>query len=311
MREETIASIHNLAKKNDQVVFIGSDLGHHTLSEMKKEYPERFFMEGISEQHIIGMAAGLAMEGFIPYVVTISTFLVRRCLEQIYVDACLHSLPLRLIGFGGGIVYAPLGPTHWATDDFALLRPLPTMSILAPADAYESVELLDHTLNWPGPVFMRLGRGDEELLPGGEKDVKINQARVLYPAGEIAILSTGILTHEGLKACELLAKKGLSAGLLHLSTVKPLDKPAILKFIQNSSAVVTLEEHTLIGGLGSAIAELILETVSMPPKFFRLALPDELLTGYGTRETQIERYGLSAEQIANKILEQMNHAILS
>lgn len=305
MREETIGSIFDLAKADERVVFIGSDLGPHTLSEMKRQLPKRFFMEGISEQHIIGMASGLAMEGFLPYIVTISTFLIRRCLEQILIDACFHKLPLRLIGFGGGVVYAPLGPTHWATDDFALLNPLPGMTILAPCDAQESIALLKETLTWDGPVFLRLGKGDEPLISNEKRVFEIGKTYILKPPGKVAILSTGSLTHQALKACHLLSERGISAGLIHLPTVKPLDQTAILEFIKHSSLTVVIEEHTIAGGLGSMIAQLILNSRIHLPRFMQLALPNALLHGYGTHESLIQRYGLSGEQIAKRIADDL------
>ena len=156
MRKTSLNSIYQLAKNNEKVVYIGSDLGAGVLNNMKGEMPGRFFMEGVSEQHIIGMAAGIAMEGFIPYVNTIATFLTRRCFEQIAVDLCLHDLPVRLIANGGGVVYAPLGPTHMAVEDIAILRSLPNMTIIAPCDADEMQRMMPQTLDWPHPIYIRL-----------------------------------------------------------------------------------------------------------------------------------------------------------
>ena len=146
MRNECLNSVFRLAKKNKKVVFIGSDLGAGVLSDFKKEIPERFFMEGISEQHIVGMAAGMANEGFIPYVNTIATFLTRRCFEQIAIDVCLHNLPVRLIGNGGGVVYAPLGPTHQAIEDIAIMKSLPNMTICAVSDKVEMKKMSSLTI---------------------------------------------------------------------------------------------------------------------------------------------------------------------
>ena len=142
MRKKCLETIYRLAQKDSRVLFIGSDLGPGVLDSMKNEMPERFFMEGISEQHIIGMSAGLAFDGFLPFVNTISTFLTRRCFEQIALDLCLHDLPVKLVGNGGGMVYAPLGPTHQALDDFSLLRSLPNMTIVSPCDSVEMEKLI-------------------------------------------------------------------------------------------------------------------------------------------------------------------------
>ena len=164
MRKACLNTVYELAKDNDKVVFIGSDLGAGTLNEFKQEMPERFFMEGISEQHVIGMSAGIAMEGFIPYVNTIATFLTRRCLEQVIVDLCLHKLSVRLIGNGGGLVYAPLGPTHVAIEDIALMRAIPNMTILVPTDADEMQRLVKQTIDWQGPVYIRVAKGYDPII---------------------------------------------------------------------------------------------------------------------------------------------------
>ena len=151
MRKQVLKSITELAARDERVVFIGSDLSPGVMSDFRERFPDRFFMEGVSEQHIIGMAAGLAMEGFIPYVNTIATFLTRRCYEQIAMDVCLHNLPVRLVANGGGMVYAPLGPTHEAIDDFALMRALPNMTVTAPVDVNEMAALVNAAWNTRGP----------------------------------------------------------------------------------------------------------------------------------------------------------------
>jgi transketolase len=149
MRKTSLDMVYQFAKVDPRIVFIGSDLGHGVLDGMKKEIPDRFFMEGVSEQHIIGMAAGLAMSGFVPFVNTIATFLTRRCYEQIALDLCLQDLPVRLIANGGGGVYAPLGPTHLAVEDIAIMRALPNMTVVAPCDAQEMRRLMAATIDWP------------------------------------------------------------------------------------------------------------------------------------------------------------------
>ena len=170
MRNTCLNEVHRLAKQNNNVVFIGSDLGAGTLASMKEEMPDRFFMEGISEQHIIGMSAGLAMEGFIPYVNSIAPFLTRRCYEQVLVDLCLHDLPVRLIGNGGGVVYAPLGPTHLAVEDIAIFRAIPNMTIIAPCDADEMLRLMPKTIDWPHPIYIRLAKGGDKIISQNNLD---------------------------------------------------------------------------------------------------------------------------------------------
>ena len=164
MRRTSLDCIYELAQKNDRVLFIGSDLGPGVLEKMKQDMPDRWYMEGVAEQHIIGMAAGLAMEGFLPFVNTIATFLTRRCFEQIVIDLCLHNLPVKLVANGGGVVYAPLGPTHQAIEDIAILRTIPNMTVVAPCDADEMRRLMDHSLEWAGPLYIRLAKGGDKII---------------------------------------------------------------------------------------------------------------------------------------------------
>jgi len=165
MRKKCLDMVHELARKDDRVVFIGSDLGFNTLNDFREELPNQFFVEGISEQNVVGMAAGMALEGRIPYINTIATFFVRRALEQIAMDLCLHDLPVRLIGNGGGVVYAPLGSTHLAVEDIALMRSLPNMTIVCPADAEEMERFMNVSVDWPHPIYIRLAKGYDPLSP--------------------------------------------------------------------------------------------------------------------------------------------------
>src|ERR1700731_47823 len=168
MRKRCLDLGYALAQRDDRVVFIGSDLSPGLLGEMKKAYPERYFMEGVAEANIIGMAAGMAMEGLVPYVHTIATFITRRCYEQVALDLCLHNLPVRLIGNGGGLVYAPLGPTHLAIEDIAIMRALPNMTVVSVCDADEVKRFMDQTLVCPGPINIRLAKGYDPIVSGPE-----------------------------------------------------------------------------------------------------------------------------------------------
>ena len=161
MRKTSLDLVYQLAKKDERVFFIGSDLGVGTLDEFRREIPDRFLMEGVSEMNIVGMAAGLALEGKIVYVNTIATFLTRRCFEQNVLDLGLHNVRVRLISNGGGVVYAPLGPTHLAIDDLAIMRTIPNMTIVAPSDAEEMKRLMPLTIDHPGPIYIRLGKGGD------------------------------------------------------------------------------------------------------------------------------------------------------
>ena len=304
MRETCLKSVYELAQKDPRVFFIGSDLGFGVLKDFKQNIPSRFFMEGISEANIIGMAAGLAMEGQVVYINTIATFLTRRCYEQIAVDLCLHNVKVRLIASGGGVVYAPLGPTHLAIEDIAIMRALPNMTVLAPADAVEMKRLVPATLDHQGPIYIRVAKGHDPVVTKDTGAFVIGQAVPMREgAGDDAlVLCTGVALQVALAAADRLEKNGIGATVLHLPTVKPLDTAAILDYAGRAAAIVTVEEHTLMGGLGSAVAELLVETDLLAERRFkRIGIPDVFPDFYGDQNGMMKHYGISAENVAQQV----------
>ena len=255
MRKACLNSIYKQAKQNDKIVFIGSDLGPGVLDDFKNQFPDRFFMEGVSEQYIIGMSAGLAFDGFLPFVNTISTFLTRRCLEQIIVDLCMHDLPVKLVGNGGGLVYAPLGPTHQAIDDIALMRSIPNMSIIAPSDANEMEALIEKSVDWPHPIYIRIAKGGERIISDKIKSFSIGESIIYKESSSAVILSTGIMTQKSLDIISQLSNEGIDIGLIHMHTIAPLDYNIINKIIKNVEYIFTLEEHLVVNGFGTSILE--------------------------------------------------------
>jgi transketolase len=299
MRGACMEMVHELARRDHRVVYAGSDLGAGTLDAMKEEFPERFFMEGVTEANLIGMAAGLAMEGFIPYVHTISTFITRRAFEQVAVDLCLHNLPVRLIGNGGGLVYAPLGPTHMAVEDIATMRSLPGMTVVAPVDAEEMRRFMPHTLDRPGPIYIRLAKGYDDVVSQESNGFEIGRAITLRDPGDVLFVTTGVMAQRAIASADMLKSDGIKCGVLHMHTVKPLDAETLLRLAGQVRLVVTVEEHTLIGGLGSAVAELFTdhEWNAIPPRLKRLGLPDRFLSDYGSQDFLLERCGLNPAAI--------------
>jgi transketolase len=297
MRKACLDSVYRLARQDPRIVFVGSDLGAGTLDEFRREMPDRFFMEGISEACVIGLAAGLARDGLIPYVNTIATFITRRALEQVAVDLCLQNLPVRLIGNGGGLVYAPLGPTHLATEDLALLRALPNMTVIAPTDAGEMRRCMARTPDWPGPIYIRLAKGFDPVVSRPEDGFEIGRAILLRPPGEILIVACGVMVQRALAAAEALARDGLAAGVLNMHTLKPLDEDTLRHWAPRVRGLVTLEEHSRIGGLGSAVAEWLADTGLAVP-LLRLGLPDAFPDQYGSQDSLLAHYGLDPARIA-------------
>lgn len=304
MRKTCVDAVYELAKKDERVVFIGSDLSPGLLKEMKEQFPDRYFMEGVSEQSIIGMAAGMALEGFIPYVNTIATFITRRCYEQVAVDLCLHDLPVRLIANGGGLVYAPLGPTHLAIEDIAIMRALPNMSVFCACDAEEMKRFMHATLDWPHPIYIRLAKGGDKVVSREELGFTFGKAIHMRKASgskPVLVVATGVATTRALEAAEQLAAEGIECDVLHMHTVKPLDTDALYALASKAQGVVTVEEHVLTGGLGSAVTDaLTLDGRSAPP-IMRLGIPDSFAKHYGGQDDLMQTYGLQPGQIAAKI----------
>lgn len=302
MRKTCLDMVYELAKKDDRIFFIGSDLGVGTMERFKQEMPERFFMEGVSEAHVIGMAVGLALEGKIPYVNTIATFLTRRCFEQIVLDMCLNNVNVRLIGNGGGLVYAPLGSTHLAIEDVAILRALPNMTIVAPADADEMRRLMPLTVDYRGSIYIRLAKGDDPIVTTDAVPFEIGKALPMREGSDALIVTTGITLKNGMDAAASLSKQGLEAAVLHVPTIKPLDTDAVLGYAAEVPVIVTIEEHTVIGGLGSAVAEVIAEANFNPAKRFkRIGIPDVFPDQYGSQASLMERYSITTENLVSVV----------
>jgi len=306
MRMTCLNMVYELARNDSRILFIGSDLGSGTLQQFKEEMPDRFFMEGICEANIVGMAAGMAMEGKIPYVNTIATFLTRRCFDQIVIDLCLHNVNVRLIGNGGGLVYAPLGPTHEATEDIAIMRSIPNMTIVAPADAEEMKRFMPLSVDHPGPIYIRLAKGFDPIVTKEGVPFEIGKGIVMQAGNDALIITTGITLRLALVAAEALSKSGVRATILHMPTIKPLDCEAVLDLAAPVRAIVTVEEHTILGGLGSAVAEVLAEAnFHKPKRFKRLGLPDVFPDEYGSQDTLMARFGLTSDNITATVKELM------
>ncbi len=302
MRKTCLETVFQLSKKNKKVVFIGSDLGPGVLDNFKKKFPNRFYMEGVAEQAIIGMAAGLAMQNLRPYVNTIATFITRRCFEQVAIDLCLHNLPVTLIGNGGGMVYAPLGPTHQAIEDISIMRTLPNITIIAPCDANDMKSLVLQTLNVKGPIYIRIARGGEKKITDG-KSSKIGKGLILKKYNKYNFLTTGITAQIALEASNLLKKKfGINIGVIQFSTIKPLDKFLLKKILTTSKKIFTIEENIKDGGFGSSILEFSsFLKLRERPDIEILGLKSSFSKKYGTQDQILRDNNLHTDYLVKKM----------
>lgn len=306
MRKTALDCVYKLSKIDERVVFVGSDLGPGVLDKMKTEFPDRFFMEGVSEQYIIGMAAGLAMEGFIPYVNTIATFLTRRCYEQVAVDLCMHDLPVRLIANGGGGVYAPLGPTHLAIEDIAIMRALPNMAVVVPCDADEMNRLMMSTLEWPHPIYIRLAKGGDRVVSAEQNGFELGKSIKMRDGVDGLFITTGVMTQLALETAEILKIKGVDVGVLHVHTIKPFDTSGVVSAVESVKAVVTVEEHIVNGGLGSAVLESCSELhPELLPKISRIGIPDKFATEYGSQSSLLKHWGITSDNLVTAMMKKL------
>jgi transketolase len=295
MTEMVWEVVHRLAREDSRVIFVGSDLNPTILAEMRTELPEQFMMEGIAEQHLIGMVAGMALEGARPVFSTISTFLTRRCFEQLHVDIGLHRLPVVLLGTGPGVAYHFFGPTHTAVDDFALLRTIPGVTLISPKTMAEASILLEEAIRSGLFAYIRVPRPETDPLVGPIPH--IGRPLWMRPGEDIAVLSTGALTHNAIAAAETVDREGISARVVHLHTIKPLDPRVVLDAVADVDTVITVEEHLRDGGLGSAVLEILADSTEMR-RVIRLGLPDRYVSGYGTWVDAIAAAGLDAPSLA-------------
>lgn len=316
MQSACLKMIYELAKKDARVVFIGTDNAPNLLSEMQAEMPDRFFMEGTWEANLVGLASGLSADGFVPFILNHATFITRRGYEQILLDSCLQKRPIVLIGSGGGVATAHLGPTHTAIEDMAIMRTIPGMTVIAPCDANEVSRIMPLILDWPASVYLRLAKYGKPIISGDQPLVEIGKAIMMREANiqgdRVLIVSTGAMTHRALAAAELLSKQKIDCSVLHFHTVKPLDQKILIREAKHSRLLVTIEEHILTGGLGSACLEALADNMSLRnfPDIYRIALADEFVQSYGTQDTLLEKFGMQPIGLADRIARRFNELAL-
>lgn len=303
MRNAFADEITRLAQSDERLVLLSGDIGNRLFDGYKAAVPDRFYNCGVAEANMTGMAAGLASMGLRPITYTITPFVTTRCLEQIRVDICYHRLPVIIAGVGAGLSYASLGATHHACEDIAMLRVLPYMQVVCPADPVELRLALRAALQQDDPIYLRMGKKGEPVLHTDEPEFVIGRSLPLRAGSDVCILATGTIAATALICAEQLEARGLSVQVDSFHTVKPLDRERLAEVFGAYRLVVTLEEHSLIGGLGAAVAEWRSDLDVTPrARLLRLGTPDVFLHEAGEQEHYHQRWGLTPQALSEKIL---------
>lgn len=302
MRNAFADELTKLGTEDARVVMLSGDIGNRLFDKFKDKHPSRFFNCGVAEANMMGVAAGMAMNGLRPVAYTITPFVTTRCLEQIRTDVCYHEAPVTIVAVGAGLAYSGLGPTHHACEDISFLRSIPNMVVICPGDAFEVRGALRAALQQDRPVYIRMGKKGEPVVHKGPiADFAIGKAITISEGSDVCLLSTGNMLPEATLAAHKLKDNGISAEVVSFHTVKPLDEARLKASFARFKLVATIEEHSLIGGFGAAVSEWLVDTETPHKKFLRFGTPDSFFKKSGEQEYAREVLGLTGHQIAEKI----------
>ncbi len=304
MRDTFVKTLIELAKANPNIELVTGDLGFGVLKPYFEQLPNQFTNAGIAEQNMTSMVAGMALSGKIVFTYSIGNFPTMRCLEQIRNDCAYHDANVKIVCVGGGFVYGSLGMSHHATEDIAVMRALPGVAVFAPGDLTEAEEITRAMVDYPGTCYLRLGRGGEKRIHQKIENFQIGKAIPVKKGKRIAILSTGAIFEEVEEALSVLQKNGIEPTVYTFPTVKPIDAEAILQCSKEHEMIISCEEHNIVGGFGSAVAEVMAENPS-GSRLVRIGMKDEYCTKVGDQRYLRNEYGMSGEKIAVRILEML------
>lgn len=306
MRDTFVKTLVGLAKKDKRIELVTGDLGFGVLKAFWEQCPDQFTNAGIAEQNMTSLAAGMALEGKNVFTYSIGNFPTLRCLEQIRNDCAYHRANVKVVCIGGGFAYGALGMSHQATEDLAVLRALPDVVVMAPADLMEAEECTKALAAWRGTAYLRLGRGGEKRIHEKIEGFKIGRAIKVRDGEEIAVFSTGAIFEEAEGACRLLGKIGYTPAVYTFPTVKPIDREVIEQCSREFELVVTCEEHNAVGGFGSAVAEIMAGMRERKAHLLRIGLNDEYSVKVGSQKYLRGQYGMDRTSIAQKIREALD-----
>ena len=301
MRDAFLKKITELASTDKDVVLLTADLGFGVFEKFEASFPGQYFNVGVSEQNMTGLAAGLALEGKKDITYSIGNFPTLRCLEQIRNDGCYHDLNITIVASGGGFSYGPLGMSHHATEDIAILRALPAMSVVAPGTAWEAGEATEALIKGNSVGYLRL---DKTVADENSTHLFSLGGSIKYKAGkDVTLLTTGGILRDVIQAAELLQEHGIDAGVVSMHSVKPIDKSAIATAANETGGIVTIEEHNLDGGLGSAVAEVCMDNGIAPKVFLRIGLNNRYSSVVGSQDYLKAHYEMDTSAIVKRVLE--------
>lgn len=306
MRDTFVKTLVELAKEDKSIELITGDLGFGVLKPFWEQCPDQFTNAGIAEQNMTSMATGMALEGKNVFTYSIGNFPTLRCLEQIRNDCAYHNANVTVVCIGGGFVYGSLGMSHQATEDLAILRSLPDVVVMAPADLVEAEECTKALAKYKGTAYLRLGRGGEKRIHEKIDDFQIGKAIKVHDGEKIAVFSTGAIFEEVTSAYEGLKKQGYNPAVYTFPTVKPIDRVAIEEISKTFELVVTVEEHNIVAGFGSAVAEVMAEMADKKAQLLRIGLNDEYSIRVGNQKYLRQQYGMDGKAIASRILHVMS-----
>ena len=303
MRNSFAKKITELATINNKLTLLAGDIGNRLFDDFKRQNPDKFFNCGVAEQNMIGVSAGLAQQGFLPFVYTIAPFCTSRCFEQIRVDVCYHNVPVTIVAVGAGLSYANLGPTHHSFEDIAILRTLPNMRILCPADPDEVEACLELAVAEPKPTYIRLGKKGEPRIHERliDRDELISSIH-LRKGKKICLVSTGTLLKEVIDCSNILSQLGHNPSVYSVPQVKPFPFKFFEEIFSKYHTIAVFEEHSIIGGFGAAIAEWVIDNQVNTSKLLRFGINDEFYTKSGSQSYARHAVGLHSQAFASRIL---------
>ena len=302
MRKIFNKTLVECAEKDKRIHLVLADIGYGEIEPFARKFPDRYMNCGVMEQNMTGVACGIAMEGNIAITYSIANFPTLRCLEQIRNDVCYHNANVKIVIIGGGVSYGPLGISHHSTEDIAIMRALPNMVVIVPSDKQEAEAATRAMLEYQGPVYYRCGYVGEKDIHHGKIDYKIGKAIEVESGNDVTLIYTGPLGLDAQRAVEAVRAQGIHCRLLSMHTIKPIDREAIVKAAKETGRIITVEEHNLSGGLGSAVAEVLADEDCLGVKFKRMALPDVFVHEVGSQQWLRDLYGLNQKDIEREII---------